>query len=194
MRESFATRAKGKLFLRDIGCALGDGSSLGLICQQTLCNFDQLGVPPFFATRFWKRDPLNRTITAHASGAAEESVTCHLSWNAAAIELENNFMTRDFAQIGAIAHPFFVYPNFSKAHFANKLGPATPIEIENRHRLFGDIAQPFYSDKGSEMIPRRHCELTCSNKNSRTIFHCPIPVLVLDGIGRWDKLDSIIAK
>src|SRR5881394_1770298 len=114
--------------------------------------------------------------------------------NAAAIELENNFMTRYFAQIGAIAHPFFVYPNFSKAHFANKLGPATPIEIENRHRLFSPIAQPFYSDKGSEMIPRRHCELTCSNKNSRTIFHCPIPVLVLDGIGRGEKLDSVIAE
>src|SRR5438132_1197526 len=170
MRERFATRAKGKLFLRDIGCALGDRSSLGLICQQTLCNFDQLGVATFFATRFRKRDPLNRAIAAHANRAGEESIARYLPGNTAAIELENNFMTRDFAQIGAIVHPFFVHPNFSKAHFANELRLATPTEIENRHRLFGHIAQPFYSDEGSEMIPRRYCELTCSDKNSLTIF------------------------
>src|SRR5438094_9623855 len=194
MRESCATRAKRKFFLRDVGCAFGDGSSLGLICQQTLCNFDQLGVPPFFATRFWKRDPLNRTITAHASGAAEESVTCHLPWNTAAIELENNFMTRYFAQIGAIPHPFFVHANFSKADFANEFCSATPLGIENRCRLFGRIAQLFYSEKGSEMIPRRHRELTCAHENSGTIFHCPIPVLVLDRIRRGNKFDSVIAK
>src|SRR5438128_6315697 len=93
-RESFAAYRKGQLFLCGLGCAPGGGLSVGLIGQQTPRNFDQLGVATFFATCFGKCDPLNRAIAAHANRATKQCVTCHLPRNTAAIELENNFMTR----------------------------------------------------------------------------------------------------
>src|SRR4029077_1146554 len=151
-------------------------------------------VATFFPTRFRKRDPFNRAIAAHTNGAAEEAITCHLPRNTTAVELEDNSVTRHFTQIGAISHSFFVHPNFSKADFADELRPATPVEIEDCHRLLCSVAQLFYSEKGGEMIPRRYRELTCAHENSGTIFHCPIPVLVLDRIGRGKILDSVIAK
>src|SRR5438874_7698544 len=147
-----------------------------------------------FPTRFRKRDPFNRAIAAHTNGAAEEGITCHLPRNTTAVELEHNFMTRHFAQIGAISHSFFVHLNFSKADFADELLPATAVEIEDCHRLLCSVAQLFYSEKSGEMIPRRYRELTRAHENSGTIFHCPIPVLVLDRIGRRKIFDSVIAK
>src|SRR4029077_11330892 len=151
-------------------------------------------VATFFPTSFRKRDPFNGAIAAHTNGAAEEGITCHLPRNTTAVELEDNFVTRHFTQIGAISQSFFVHPNFSKANFANELRPATPVEIENRYWLFGRIAQLCYCEKSGEMIPRRYRELTRAHENSGTIFHCPIPVLVLDRIGRGKILDPVIAK
>jgi hypothetical protein len=39
-RESFPSRTKGQLLLRDLGRALGHGSSLVLVRQQTQRDFD----------------------------------------------------------------------------------------------------------------------------------------------------------
>src|SRR6202049_415915 len=64
-----------------------------------------------------KRDSFNRAISAHASGPAKKRVTRDLPRHAAAVQLQNDFMPRDLAQIIRVRFSFLDDAQFSIGKF-----------------------------------------------------------------------------
>ena len=103
-------------------------------------------------------------------------------------------MARHLAQIGAVAHPLFVDPNFPKSDRSDEFCTSPTVGVKNRHRFPSRVAQFFCGKKRGEMIPGGNCKFARANKDSGTMLHRPIPVLVVNRIGRRNEFDSIISE
>ena len=70
-----------------------------------------------FAASFWKRDSFNRAVAARANHPAKKRVPRDLSRHSATVELQNDFMFRDFAQIIRVRFSLLNQPQFSIGKF-----------------------------------------------------------------------------
>jgi hypothetical protein len=72
-------------------CARGD------VLEQLESDSLELRRGPAFSAKIGKREPLNRAIATNANRPAKKRVTRHLSRDATAIELEDDFVLRNLA-------------------------------------------------------------------------------------------------
>src|SRR5205814_10397321 len=151
-------------------------------------------VTPFCAAGFRERDPLNRAIATDADRTTQKSIAGDLAWDAAAIELEDNFVTRQLAQIGAILHALFVNANFTEADFSNEFGCAPLVGIKNCDRLLRFVAQFFCSKKRRKVMPSGNGKLACADEYSGTMLHRPVPIFIFNRVRRWDEFNAVGAE
>jgi len=72
---------------------------------------------PAFPAKIGKCEPLNCAIATKANRPAKKRVTRHLSGDAAAIELEDNFVPCHLAQVIAVWFALVVDEQFSRRKF-----------------------------------------------------------------------------
>ena len=70
-----------------------------------------------FAAGLGKNDALNRAVAAHANRAGQKRIARDLARHAAAIQLQNDFVPGDFAQIIRIRFSFLDHAQFSIGKF-----------------------------------------------------------------------------
>ena len=89
------------------------------------------------AAEVGKSEPINRAVAADANSSGKQRVARDLPGNAASIELEDDFMARDFAQIIRICLALLVHAQFAgwEFQFGEELFAFSAIEIENSDRL-----------------------------------------------------------
>ena len=90
-----------------------------------------------FAAKIRERDAFDRAVAADANRARKQRVARNLSRHAAAIELKDDFVFGDFADVIGVGFAFVVNPQFSgrELQFLQKFRAFPAIEIENRHRF-----------------------------------------------------------
>ena len=123
--------------------------------------------------------PIHRAVSAHAGQSTEQGIARDLSGNEAGIELENNLVFRDHAEVFDVTLPRFNTRSRSGPKPKLRKQPFTfsAIQIENRDRFtgrFADLARHESSPPGD--CVKEHPIRACRQKSRaalRSAANCP---------------------
>ena len=135
--------------------------------------------------------PIDRTVSADARHATEKCVARDLTGNKTAVELQNNFVAADFAQVIGISQATIDHAQAArrKLERREKFCAGAPIAIENGDAPLRPRAQVASQKQRGKMISRRHIKFAGADKNSGTILRRArkIPSHIANRIRRRDK-------
>src|SRR5205807_1039643 len=148
------------------------------------------------ATALGKSQAIDGAISTGAGNPAEQRIAGDLAGDETRIELEDDFMFRDFPQVIRIGELALEDAQLlrRKSDFREKPRAFAAIVIKNCDRFAGLVAQTTRKKQCAEMIARRHIPLARADENSRALLNRTrkIPARICDRIRRWNESDSLV--
>src|ERR1700704_5463391 len=115
------------------------GRAHGCVLEQLERDGMQLLDAASLPAKIWKSDSLDRAVAANTNCPGEKRVARDLTGDAAAIQLQDDFVFGDLAQVLGVGFALIDHAQFSfgEFHFGKQLRAFASVEIENGHRLVG---------------------------------------------------------
>ena len=124
---------------------------------------------------------------------AQERVARHLSGHAAAIELQDDLVPCDLAQVIGVRFALVTDAQFPgrKIQFGQKFFTFSAVEIDYGHRLAAVLANFSGEQQRRKMVARRDVPFAGANKNPALFDgrNGEFPLLVFERVRRWDESD-----
>src|SRR5260370_33744540 len=140
-----------------------------------------------------KQEPLNRAVAADENRLSQERAARHLSGHAAAIELEDDLVPCDLAQVIGVRFAPVTDAQFPgrKIQLGQKFFPFSAVEIEDGHRLEAVLANFSGEQQRRKMAARRDVPFAGANEDAALLNgrNGEFPLLVFERIRRWDESD-----
>src|ERR1700730_2032862 len=142
--QLFSTGAERELF-HPAPLGLDDrGRAHGCVLEQLERDGMQLFDAAPFAAEIWKSDSLDRAVAPDANCPGQQRVARDLTGNAAAIQLQDDFVFGDFAQVLGVGFALIDHAQlfFGEFHFGKQFRAFASVEIENGDWFVGRLTKP----------------------------------------------------
>src|SRR5260370_11361183 len=141
-----------------------------------------------------KQEPLNRAVAADENRLSQERAARHLSGHAAAIDLEDDLVPCELAQVIGVRFAPVTDAQFPgrKSQLGQKFFAFSAVQIEDGHGLEAILANFSGEQQRRKMVARRDVPFAGANKDAALLNrrNGEFPLLVFERIRRWDESDG----